>query len=532
MSNVRPLPYPPITPDPNDPAWQPPRDPSKDARVHAIAREIPQVTIQTHWRWPEVNAALDDLRVGIFDRPSQLVEAILWDARVQATMGSRTSALLGRPVKIEPAKSARVRGSRAAQECMEAWADAWPTISNEAAFAQMHSWGVMMFGLSQILWDTSGPTWVPHIVPYHPRYTYYQFVFRKLIAITLDGQIPVTPGDGRWVLHSPMGVHRGFMRGALPALAQPWIQRKFTYRDVARYTERHGFPVWRAKVPAAADPAQIAALRNALANAGQESVLELPQGVDGVNSYDVDYLEATDSTWEAFVESIKLCDADITLALLGQNLTTEVKEGSFAAARVHADVKQGFVEFDNRAMAETIYTQIARPFAQLNFGDPDLAPWTHRDIMPYEDNAQQAQTFSSFATAVKSLRDAGFELKDPSALAWSMGIELELAKPAAADPTAVDVADKRGGDSESEPVESKGAASPEAAPKIDLTPSDLATIVTVNEARRSQGLPPLDGEDGDLTIAEFKAKHSAVIAEAADAEEGDASDTATDEDPQ
>lgn len=443
MSNVRPLPYPPITPDPNDPAWQPPRDPSREARVHAIAREIPQVTTQTHWTWPMVNATLDDLRVGIFDRPSQLVEAVLWDARVQAAMGSRTGGLLGRPVKIEPATNARVRGSRAAQECMEAWADAWPTISNEASMAQMHSWGVMMFSLSQLLWDTSGKVWVPHVVPYHPRYTYYQFVFRKLIAITLDGQIPVTPGDGQWVLHSPYGVHRGFMRGALPALAQPWIQRRLTYRDTARYTERHGFPVWRAKVPAAADPAQIAALRNALSNAGQESVLELPQGVDGVNSYDVDYLEASDSTWEAFVEAIKLCDADITLALLGQNLTTEVKEGSFAAARVHGDVRQAFIEFDNRSMAETIYTQIARPFAQLNFGDPDLAPWTSRDIMPYEDNATTAQTFSSFATAIKSLRDAGVQLKRPETLAWSMGIDLRAAEPEMSDPTSVAVAAER-----------------------------------------------------------------------------------------
>lgn len=61
---------------------------------------------------------------------------------------------------------------------------------------------------------------------------------------------------------------------------------------------------------------------------------------------------------------------------------------------------------------------------------------------------------------------------------------------------------------------------------LEITPSDLATIVTVNEARVSSGLPALrrpDGSsdpDGDLTIAEFKAKHSGVVAEASAASEG------------
>lgn len=459
MAEVYPLPYPPIAPRKDDPAWQPPRDPLADARPGVILREIPLVTTSTHWSWPEVRAALDDLRVGIFDRPSQLCEAILWDPRVQAAMGSRTGGLLGRAVKFEAASKARVRGSQASREVLEAWSSAWTTIANESAFAQLHTWGVFQFGLAQLLWDTSVTPWIPHVVPFHPRYTYYQFVFRKLIALTLDGQVPVTPGDGHWVFHAPFGEHRGWMRGAMPALAQPWVQRNFAYRDAARFCERHGFPMLRAKVPAAADPRQIATLRNALVNVGQESVLELPQGVDGSNSYDVDYLEAASTTWEVFGESIKLCDSDITLALLGQNLTTEVKEGSFAAARIHGDVRQAFIEFDNRALAQTIYNQIARPFALFNFGDADLAPWTSWDVEPYEDNAVAAQTFSSFANALLAMRNAGFDLDDPDAIARKLGIKLADAKPRRVDPTQVEVSKAAQG-SDSEPIASKDEREP------------------------------------------------------------------------
>lgn len=46
--------------------------------------------------------------------------------------------------------------------------------------------------------------------------------------------------------------------------------------------------------------------------------------------------------------------------------------------------------------------------------------------------------------------------------------------------------------------------------KLTLAPTDLASIVTVNEARAAQGLGPID--EGDLTLVDFRAKHSAAIA--------------------
>ncbi len=65
----------------------------------------------------------------------------------------------------------------------------------------------------------------------------------------------------------------------------------------------------------------------------------------------------------------------------------------------------------------------------------------------------------------------------------------------------------------------------EATAKLTLNASDLATIVKVNEARASVGLAPLPGKDGQLTLTEFKAKHSAVLADAAQAEAGDVPST-------
>ena len=53
------------------------------------------------------------------------------------------------------------------------------------------------------------------------------------------------------------------------------------------------------------------------------------------------------------------------------------------------------------------------------------------------------------------------------------------------------------------------------APTIELTPTDLATIVTVNEARAQRGLPPRP--DGNVTIAAFQASNAPTIAKAQEA---------------
>ena len=273
---------------------------------------------------------------------------------------------------------------------------------------ELERWGIMLGGgPAQCLWDTDDDVWAPHVRIWHPRYTYYHWTLRRHIAITLDGQVAIEPGDGHWILHQPYGDYRGWMHGAVRALAQPWLVRQFALRDWARWSERHGMPIYLAKTPAGGDPKQIAAFSQSMTALGSESVVELPQGVDKQFCYDLDLLEATDVGWQGFQQLINQCDMSIVLTLLHQNLTTEMTEGSFAAARVHADVRQSALEADARALEQTIYTQIARPFAALNFGDPDLAPRTSWDVTPVEDNEHLAIVMDKIGDAVLKFGKAG-----------------------------------------------------------------------------------------------------------------------------
>lgn len=414
----------------DDPAFQPPSDPTRNTgalagRARLISREIPNVIVQTGWSVQDVRNALVDLTVGLFDKPSQLQDAIAGDSRVQSAMRSRSGGLLAQPIKFKLPQ--KYQDDPLAKKCLNSWERHWPEMAAEPALLDMLETSASLgFAYSQILWDTSKKVWKPYLQSFNARYSYYHWQLRCHIAITLDGQEIVSPGDGHWVLFAPYGQYRGWMRGGIRALAQWWLARAYALRDWARYSERHGFPLFLAETPFGADPNDIANFQATLSGVGQETILQVPGSVDPTKygRYDLRYLEPADEAWQCFKELINQCNDEITLALLGQNLTSQVKEGSLAAARVHADVLQTRLAADARALSRCLYTQVLRPYAALNYGDARLAPMVCWDVSPPEDQKTKAQTAGAAAQSLYYLRQAGYRAKDPQKYFKQFGIRL------------------------------------------------------------------------------------------------------------
>jgi hypothetical protein len=412
----------------DDPAFQPPAAPDANAMragVTVIRREVPIITTNTSWTPQGVRDAIGSMVIGLFQDCSQLSDTIMSDSRVSATLASRTGGLLGRPVTHTIPKG--LEDDEDAKKAHRVWTKNWDRIFPESVASEFLRWTLMQsFGLAQNIWDTTGKHWIPEPSVWHPLYTYYHWLYRCYVAITQDGQVPVTPGDGSWILHAPHGAYRGWMRGSVWSIAPWWLSRNYALRDWSRYSERHGMPMILAMTPAASDPAQSSQFKQAMSTLGQDTVVQLPQGVEPQYSYGLELLEATDQGWQGFHQLIEQCNTEITLAIMGQNLTTEVKEGSFAAARVHADVRQTLLEADARALERTIREQIAKPFAMVNWGRPEIAPVTKWNLDPYEDSHTMAQTFQAFATAYAAMRKSGKEIQNIEKLAEDFGLRLHL----------------------------------------------------------------------------------------------------------
>jgi len=76
------------------------------------------------------------------------------------------------------------------------------------------------------------------------------------------------------------------------------------------------------------------------------------------------------------------------------------------------DIRQSGIEEDNESFKLEIHDQIARPYALLNFGDPDLAPWTDWTVEPLENFDSRATRFYSFGQAIQILRQGGVAFDD------------------------------------------------------------------------------------------------------------------------
>jgi phage gp29-like protein len=208
--------------------------------------------------------------------------------------------------------------------------------------------------------------------------------------------------------------------------------RQFAFRDWARYSERHGMPIIKAHVPMVGAEADKASFTGALQSMGNEAVVRLPMGIDG-QDYDIELLEATANTWQGFQALITKCDTAITLTLQWQNLTTEVKEGSQAAARIHADVKQTAVEFDDRTLSADVGTQIASVWTAWNFGAGRPVPVTRHDTSVTEDHEAAAKVLESLSRSVTALTAAGVQV-DAQALAAEYGVALPILEKASDKP--------------------------------------------------------------------------------------------------
>jgi phage gp29-like protein len=477
------LPAAPIAVDVNALAFAPPTDPlTKPADPRVIMRDIPNYSYMGTWERDGVRGALDAHKVGQFSTASMLADDLYSDDRVQATLGSRTGALFGQPTTFERAEA------DADGECLAAWKEQYECMSADGVFNEVKRQAIMIgLCVCEVLWDTSVTPWRQYLKPWSARFLYYRWDIRRLVAMTMNGPVIIEPGDGKWFVHAPYGLYRGWLHATIRAIADLWLIKKLAWRDWARFNERHGLPIILAYVPAAGDAKQKEQFINGMATMGQEAVVGLPQNVDETG-YDVKLLEARDRAYDTFGKTIEAVDRSIILAIKSQNLTTEVTEGSFAAARQHGGTEQVTLEFDAKTWSSDVDEQLARPFALFNFGDTEMAPGTTYDVEPIEDDKAKAEVASTFSDAVASLATAGVKLTPEGvvALAESMSVPITRAM-----------------------IQELTASS--STFRIPFTPTDLASFVTVNEARESQGLDPLEGPDGLLTVAQYQAKNATVI---------------------
>jgi phage gp29-like protein len=362
------------------------------------------------------------------------------DLHYLAVLGTRKESCAQLDLVVRPA-SESAEDQRAAALVRAMLADA-PLQLEGALFDILDAIG-KGFSATEIVWDTAGREWMPkRLVWRDPRWFMFDWIAgEELLVRTLanEGQaIPaagerrparshfagaglyasVRGGAGLQPLTAPLApfkfiTHIARAKTGLPirgglARAAGWayLFKNYVLKDWVTFTEVFGQPLRVGKYGAGATAADKQTLLQAVANLGTDAAAIIPE------SMVIEFTEAHQSgSAELYRGFCEYLDAQVSKAVLGQTLTTELPAGggSRAAAEVHDAVRRDIMAADARRLAATLNRDLVRPLVDLNLGPQRRYPTVSLG-MPDEQDAKL------FADIVAELADRGLRVSQRAVL--------------------------------------------------------------------------------------------------------------------
>ncbi len=392
-------------------------------------RQLPPGVGAWDRRFEEVQSIVASHENGSFRASGILADVIERNPRVMGALNNRSLGVLGAPFSILPGLGDRRRAASVARTAELDWSAMMP---EEIAAELLRGLTSMGFSVARVNPVSLNGRWVPTLEPWHSSFLRWDQQRACLMATSITGEVPVTPGNG-WFVLAASSV-RPWMRGVVRCLGLPSETRSYAVRDWGRWSEKHGQPWIELKVPASKqDSDEASEFFSQMRDVGSEPVIVSPQGDKDQASFGVNLIEAKDTAWEGFKELIARQDGDVSIAIEGQNLSVEnTGTGTYASAKVGHGIRQDLREADAWLLASTVHEQLMRVWAQWNFGDEGVAPWAVYDPTPPEDLSAAATTMKTAGEAVtawQTLAATRGRAVDIEELAERFGVPLITAAP-------------------------------------------------------------------------------------------------------
>lgn len=241
----------------------------------------------------------------------------------------------------------------------------------------------------------------PVLVRLDPEFLTYVWSENRWYFRSIAGLIPIVPGDGRWVLHTPGGRIAPWANGLWRALGRAYVRKEHALMHRDNWEAKLANPARVAYAPAAATEAQQESWLNSVMRWGVNTVFSLKPG------YEVKLLESNGRGHESFEKTIADQNNEFVLAVCGQTVTTDGGTG-FANADVHRSIRADLIKATADALAYTVNTQILPQYVVAHFGEDALAngATVEWDVAPPKDKAAEAAVLTSASGAIKGLNEA------------------------------------------------------------------------------------------------------------------------------
>lgn len=296
----------------------------------------------------------------------------------------------------------------------------------------------------------------------------------------------VEPGNGRWILFCPKSTHRPWRSGAwLPLMLAFVVMITSTY-DAARFQAKNADPLKTITVPDGAPPEEVDRYEDFVQNWWERApgiVLRWGATADLVETNGVGHhIFGTQREW---------AKQQILFTLTGSMGTAGEAQGIFNDATVAQDMLEGVIQDAADALAECLSVQGIGPvFERYGYvRHREEAPTCAWDCRSPARKLAEANAAGAVADNVAKLNAAvAADGKRVNAVAFIAQCGLAVPWMSIAEDENSAVA-------------------------LEFAPTDLASFVTVREARASEGLPPLDDARDDMMVTGLAAVAPGTIFE-------------------
>uniref|UniRef100_A0A7V4G7G6 DUF935 family protein n=1 Tax=Desulfobacca acetoxidans TaxID=60893 RepID=A0A7V4G7G6_9BACT len=378
-------------------------------RPEPVRREVAAVSLEDRWStYPSIGltpgtlaAIFQEADQGAVRRQMELFEEMEEkDAHLAALLQTRKAAVLALDYEVLPyAKTPE-------DEAIAAWVnDALYRIRDlEGAFLDLLDAIGKGFAVTEIMWGEKGEAvlveelrWVPQ-----KKVTFVEDLKPRLLT-------PEAPWEGVEIPPWKMIYHRFKARsghdtrgGVLRVVGYMYLLKNFALKDWAGFNEVFGMPLRLGKYDPTATAADREALIAAIRNLGTDAA-----GIISKNT-EIEFVEATSrlsGNANPYQVMADFCNREMSKAVLGQTLSTDTtgSTGTYAAARVHSQVRQDLVEADAQALAQTLREQLLAPLVGFNFGFDKPVPW-------FRFRFEEEQDLKTLSEVYRNLADLGLPL--------------------------------------------------------------------------------------------------------------------------
>lgn len=344
-------------------------------------RELSAVSVSARWStYPSLGltpgrlaAIFQEADQGMVQRQMELFEEMEEkDAHLASLLQTRKLAVLSLDYEVLPyAKTPE--DERIAEEVGEL---VYRIPDLEGAFLDLLDAVGKGFALAEIVWAVDGSlarvrglNWIPQ-----KKVTFVEDLKPRLLTTEKPWQGEEFPA---WkVIYHRYKARSGYdtRAGVLRVVGYMYLLKNYALKDWAAFNEVFGMPLRLGKYDPMASAADREALIQAIGNLGSDAA-----GVISKNT-EIEFVEATSrltGNTNPYQVLAEFCNREMSKAILGQTLTTDTAgaTGTYAAARVHAQVRRDLVEADAQALAQTLREQLLRPLTGFNFGWDKPTPW-------------------------------------------------------------------------------------------------------------------------------------------------------------